>query len=488
MRSRRFLPILFVALAALLAGACDKASEAPDVPRGAALWALNVAMACTTSVVDPAGGQVSYQFDWDDGTPSEWSPDMASGVSFAGTHTYAKLGSFNITVRAKYGGKTSAWSDPLKIKVADEGAVGWSFAFLDADEDSADFSLNSFAIGPDNTAYVGCSNGAVIARRQSNSFLKFIQPDPSEFYAAPVLADDGTIFIGCSNDTIYILNSDLTVKSRVDVGGEVNATGALGADGTAYFQTADSIVALRSDGTTLWTFPSGGGSAAPVVGTDGTVYVVNQDGMVYALNPGDSTPKWSYNLIYGAVQAPAIDPSRNRLYAVNDVGSLQTIDLTTGLGSWSYSAGEDASGPVVGPDGSVFIGGGGKLTKLNPDFDTVWTFSPPFTFGGMVSTPAVTDAGYVYVLVVPAQKGLDLQEDVDTLYAVNPDGTRRWACGLGEAVTEAAFQLSAPKVGATGLIYVGDGTQCWCVVGVSAPAQSAWPMFQHDARNTGRAQ
>ncbi len=488
MKSRRFLPILLIALAALLVGACGKAPLVPDAPKGPAQWMRNTATACTTSTTDESGVQVSYQFDWDDGSKSQWSSFMDGGVPFADTHSYANLGSRAIKVRAKNSKRASGWSAPLNINVVPgEGAVAWFIGFTDPEdiEDSADFTVNSFAIGSDKTAYIACDYGALIACNPSGGIAwKFTLPDLDQITAAPVLADDGTILIGCSNDSIYALNSDGTVKWADSVGGEVWATGALGADGTAYFQTADSMVmALRSDGTTAWTFPSGGGNSAPVVGTDG-IYAVNQNGMVYAINPADGSQKWTYNLSVPSVQAPAIDQNLNRLYVVSDAGALQSVDLTTGGAGYSITAGQEPSGPVVGPDGSIFISGGGVLTKLSPDFDKLWTFTPQLS--GVLSTPALTVDGYAYVLATAGKKRLALQYE-DSLYAVNPDGTRRWACGLGEGFSDPEYPLSAPKIDASGFIYVGNGFRAWCVGGVSAPAQSIWPTFQHDAQNTGRA-
>lgn len=494
MRLRRFPPALLIALAALLVGACGKPPLVPGQPKGPAQWLRDVATACTTSTTDPSGAQVSYQFDWGDGAKSEWSQFMDGGVPFADTHSYTELGPADIMVRAKNSKKASGWSEPLSINVTPgEGNIAWSIGFSDPEdpEDSSDFSTSSFALGPDNTAYVACDYGALLTHKQSGSGWKFILPDLDEFRAAPVVADDGTIFIGCSNDTIYILNDNGTVRARVYVGGAVYATGALGADGTAYFQTEDSMVlAVRPDGTQPWSVPfqSGGGNSAPVVGPDGTIYVGTQEGSVWAIKPEDGSAKWPgpYNLGSEPIVAPpAIDPSRNVLYVANGLGLLQSIDLTTGTGNWSYNAGDDASGPIVGADGSVYIGGGGKLSKLNPDDGAVvWTFTPPLF--GVVSTPAVTADGYLYILAVAGKKKLVLQAS-DSLYAVNADGTERWACGLGEGYSDSDYPLSAPKIDASGLIYVGDGFRAWCVVGLSGPAASVWPMFQHDAANSGRA-
>jgi outer membrane protein assembly factor BamB len=490
MKSRRLLPILLIGMAALLVGACGKGPLVPDAPKGSAQWLRNIAMACTTSTTDASGAQVSYQFDWGDGTKSQWSQFIDGGVAFADTHSYTDIGSFKIRSRAKNAKRASGWSAPLDITVVPgEGVVLWSIGFTDPEdiEDSSDFTNNSFAIGPDNTAYIACDYGALIAHRPSGSIAwKFVLPDLDQFTAAPIVADDGTILIGCSNDFVYALNSDGTVKWADSVGSQVWATGALGADGTSYFQTADScVIALRPDDSTRWTFDSIGGNSSPVIGVDGTVYFVNQEGVVHSVDPSNGSPKWTYPLTNaGSTQPPAIDPSRNVLYVVSDAGLLQSIDLTTGGGGWSDSAGQDASAPVVGPDGSIFIGGGGRLTKFSPDDDRLWTFTPPMS--GVVSTPAITVDGYLYVLVVAFKKRLALQA-ADSLYAVNPDGTRRWACGLGEGMYDPEYPLSAPKLDASGFIYVGDGYRAWCVAGVSAPAQSIWPMFQRDAQNTGRA-
>jgi outer membrane protein assembly factor BamB len=489
MKSRRLLPILPVALAALLVSACGKAPLVPDAPKGSGQWLRDIAMACTTSTTDASGAQVSYQFDWGDGSKSQWSQFLDGGIAFADTHSYSNIGSFNVRVRAKNTKRASGWSAPLSVTVVPgEGVVLWSIGFTDPEdiEDSSDFSLNSFAIGPDNTAYIACDYGALIAHRPSGSIAwKFVLPDFDQFTAAPIVADDGTILIGCSNDFIYALNSNGTVKWADSVGSQVWATGALGADGTSYFQTADTtVIALRSDGTQLWTFLSGGGNSAPVVGADGTVYAVNQDGTIYAINPADGSQLWTYNLNVPSVQAPAIDPTRNILYVVTDAGLLQPIDLISHTGTQSYSVGADASGPVIGADGTVYIGGEGKLTAVSPDGEAKWVFTPSMT--GVVSTPAITADGYLYVLVVAGKKRLALQA-TDSLYAVNSDGTRRWACGLGEGLSDPEYSLSAPKIDANGFIYVGDGYRAWCVAGVSAPAQSIWPMFQRDAQNTGRA-
>jgi outer membrane protein assembly factor BamB len=416
---------------------------------------------------------------------------MDDSIAFADTHSYAAEGNFKIIARVKVGSHASSWSAALDVTVeAGEGAVIWAMTFTDPEEptDSAGFDFNSFGLNPDGTSIIACSYGAVTGRRQSGVTWRYVLPGGDEFTSGPVIADDGTIYIGCTNDTVYAINPDGTPKWQYDTGSPVAATGALGTDGTFFCQTEDSVIALTAAGARLWAFYTGGGHSSPVIGTDGIVYVGSDAGLVYAFNPGDGSAKWSAPCTTGTVSivaAPAIDTSRSVLYVTNDDGLLWAIGLD-GTHKWSLSIGQDASAPVIGSDGTVYVGANGMLSAINPDDQSFnWRFSPPLA--GVVSTPAVSSAGYIYVLVTAGKKGFT-QESSDSMYAVNPDGTQRWASGLGEGTSDPDLMLSAPKIDASGRIYIGNGTRGWCLVGVGGPAQSVWPMCQRDARNTGRAQ
>jgi len=481
-----------VLLGFVLLSACGKPPLIPDKPTGPVQWVKGVASACTTKTTDPSGSKVAYQFDWGDGSESQWSDFMEGGVAYSDTHTYTDAGNRQIKARAKNSKKASGWSDSLAVNVsAGEGQVIWSFGFSSPDdiEDSADFTLNSFGVGADRTAYIACEYGALVARKSTGSRWNFVLDGADAFTASPVIGSDGTIYIGCTNDTVYAINSNGTKKWGAYVAGSVNATAALTADGTVIFQTEDSmVVAFGSDGMQRWSFFSKGGNASPVIGTDGTVYVPNGEGEIYALDPSSGTPKWTnpYQLSSSAIIAsPALDPSRSVLYAVDENGLFAAVNLDGTL-AWQVSVGDEPSSPVIGADGTVYVGGGGKLWALDPNTSAAkWSYAPPLS--GVLSTPAVSLDGYVYFLAVAGKKDRGKQ-GADSLYAVNADGTRRWASGLGEGISDLDYGLSSPKIDDQGMIYVGDGYRGWCVVGLGGPAQSAWPQFQHDARNTGRAQ
>ena len=74
----------------------------------------------TTSTTDPNGDEVYYQWDWGDGTTSEWLGPYNSGVVITATHQWAAKGSFSIKVKAKdMSGAESSWSNPLPLKIRD---------------------------------------------------------------------------------------------------------------------------------------------------------------------------------------------------------------------------------------------------------------------------------------------------------------------------------------------------------------------------------
>ena len=117
--------------------------------------------------------------------------------------------------------------------------------------------------------------------------------------SAPVVAEDGTIYIGSFDDArLYALATDGSILSDkfYSSAGAINATGTLGADARIYFSSGNSnLYALDISSATEtrldWEYNIGWSSvsdapAAPAVAiaSDGTVYVGSTDGKLYALH------------------------------------------------------------------------------------------------------------------------------------------------------------------------------------------------------------
>jgi outer membrane protein assembly factor BamB len=282
---------------------------------------------------------------------------------------------------------------------------------------------------------------------------------------------------------LYAITSHGQKKWEARFGAPIVAPVALGADRTIYLQCEDDTMYAVSpeDGSIRWFFHRSGGTAPPVVGIDGTVFVC-QDDTLFALEPGAGMVKWRFAMPQVIATPPAIDTGRGSIYVCDEDGNFVSVDLTDGTENWRQVPGSDPSAAVVGPDHTIYVCGGGRLFAFSDNGGSNWIFTPPMA--GLASTPAISADGRVYILIVADKK--DRRLGSDTLYAVNTvDGTRRWGCGLGSGSSDVP---SAPKIDAEGYVYVADGMCGWCVVGSGGPAASPWPMYQHDFQNTGRAQ
>jgi hypothetical protein len=90
----------------------------PQAPSGPASGKTNTEYTYTSSTTDPESDQISYMFDWGDGSYSSWIGPLNSGATASGKKTYTVEGSYQIKVVAKDShGKLSVWSDPLSISM-----------------------------------------------------------------------------------------------------------------------------------------------------------------------------------------------------------------------------------------------------------------------------------------------------------------------------------------------------------------------------------
>ena len=77
--------------------------------------------ACAT---DPDGGNLSYRFDWADGSTENWTAELAGGDTFFRVHSFADSGTHDVRVRCRDNtGLESDWSVPLRVQVAYAGPL-----------------------------------------------------------------------------------------------------------------------------------------------------------------------------------------------------------------------------------------------------------------------------------------------------------------------------------------------------------------------------
>lgn len=220
-----------------------------------------------------------------------------------------------------------------------------------------------------------------------------------------------------------------SLKWRLDLQGEVISSPVLGPDGTIYLGSVIEdtrhpehfITAVNPDGTVKWRYRTGWRDtqtqSSPALGADGRIYVGAQDGYLYALNP-DGTLAWRH---------AASTPVRQH--------------------------------PVVGSDGTVYVGMAGVLHAFSPSGSVLWTAPLGSDLpGGPALSP---DGETIYVF------GHTTAGPVATLYAFRRDGTTRWQFSGFYGYYPA---LSPPTVAADGTVIVLSGQ----LVAISADGVERW--------------
>jgi hypothetical protein len=88
----------------------------PTTPQGNREGIIGQNYTYSTSSTDSDGDQISYLFDWGDGTTSGWFGFYNSGATISSIHKWIVQGSYSIKVKAKdIHGAVSDWSEPLPI-------------------------------------------------------------------------------------------------------------------------------------------------------------------------------------------------------------------------------------------------------------------------------------------------------------------------------------------------------------------------------------
>lgn len=109
------------------------APEIPQTPMGPSSGNPGKEYMFKTKTFDPDGNSLWYQWDWGDGTSSEWIGPLQSDVLCYKSHVWNLGGSYSVRVKAKDGlDFESEWSEPLvvampKNKMADRSL----FSFLE---------------------------------------------------------------------------------------------------------------------------------------------------------------------------------------------------------------------------------------------------------------------------------------------------------------------------------------------------------------------
>jgi uncharacterized delta-60 repeat protein len=94
----------------------NKLPNKPSTPSGANHGVADISYLYSTSGIDPDGDNLSYWYDWGDGTNSSWIGPSTSGTSVSVSKAWCCPSSYSVNVKARdVFGAESPWSDSLSI-------------------------------------------------------------------------------------------------------------------------------------------------------------------------------------------------------------------------------------------------------------------------------------------------------------------------------------------------------------------------------------
>jgi outer membrane protein assembly factor BamB len=316
--------------------------------------------------------------------------------------------------------------------------------------------------------------------RWMSEHIGWMYPQPFTGFT-PAIASDGTVY-ACGRYSLFALNKDGTKRWSYDFPlrdmtnwqtGQIEEVGdhysapTLGPDGTLYVNNwsgghgpneyvQGGVYAINPDGTLKWRTHDAGGTAAPVIGADGTIYSAissYQDSdtpKLLAINPEDGTLKWSVETVLYIQASPSIGPD-GTVYAAT---SHHPMDVP----AWIYA---------ITPEGQI---------KWKYDtYDDVKDLppaqqNPPDIY----NSPAIDSNGLIY-----------FGNEIGLFYAMSPDGEVVW-------IDNDIWSLhdQGPALARDGTLYVATHSPLGLIAfntGSRGLADSPWPKFRRNNANTGNA-
>jgi YVTN family beta-propeller protein len=345
----------------------NTAPVTPDSPQGPLVGVPGFPAVFRASTTDRNNDDISYQFDWGDGTASAWSNFVSSGDTVYCSRLYLQKGTYPVRVHAQDArDEMSGWSPPLYVIVGfpDTMLVGIGTGNNPSDieilpngnrmyvtnYDDGNLSvisvpdhlvLGSVQVGNNPTGITALPNGQylyvmvngedyVLSLPVSGGRTDTIPvPDPS--FAAVLSSGEYVYVTSPSTGNVYVIQtSENTVADSIAVGGMPYTIAAL-PDGESIYVSVSQYKSYEirtSDNTIV--------DSIGVGGTDTTDMIVSPDGQYLYVCAGNFVVvvQTSDNTLAAAVEAGinpvglCVHPSGLLLY-VSDKGSSTVSVIST---------------------------------------------------------------------------------------------------------------------------------------------------------------
>ena len=223
--------------------------------------------------------------------------------------------------------------------------------------DGGSLVVGSPAIGDDGTIYVAVGNQGLFALDPADGRVLWTFASTHNL-ADPTLGQDGTIYELDDSVGLVALKADGSVRWRVKSDAWFVTPPVVGPDGTIYLQEPSALRAVAPDGRDRWQLKLDVQGALGI-GRDGTVYAPDPGNRLSAVSPKGKV-RW---VVKHGSHAALVDGKGH--IVIQDGGSLYVFKAD-GSELWHKDVGEETSAmPVVGPDGTIYVGDGTSPASLN---------------------------------------------------------------------------------------------------------------------------
>lgn len=210
------------------------------------------------------------------------------------------------------------------------------------------------ALLPDGGVVFGTLGGSLYILNQDATIRNIVKMD-SWIYSTPVVASDGTIYVGCDNGDVVAVSPFGDKKWTCRLRAETSSSPAL-YGGKMFIGAEDNALhAISTSGEKIWKFPTKQRIlfSSPAIDDWGNIYIGAEDGILYQIKP-DGTRGWEFKT-KGEISlcSPTISPkgliyifsSDCNLYAVRSDGKLE----------WKFRPHEEISSNIaLAKDGTIY--------------------------------------------------------------------------------------------------------------------------------------
>lgn len=288
----------------------------------------------------------------------------------------------------------------------------------------------------ERTLYAATLDGSVLALAREDGTKRWTAALGDRVYSAPLVHDDGTLYVGSDAKKLVALSPEGAVLWRLEVEGEADSGAVFGKDGTILFAAGPFVHSVRRGGDLAWRYAAKGKVyTSPAVTEDGLVVFGSQDHHVHAVNSAGALA-WAVDL--GAdVDGAAVIGDDGAIFVGTDKGEVVRLD-GHGKIAWRSPVGGYVRGTLsLARNGDVITGTYGPVPR-------VVRIAPEGTIRGAFSIKGTgaREFGIHGGPLEDAEGTLFFGAQDDAAYAIDTEGAVRWRFETGADVDAPLTMLS----------------------------------------------